>query len=371
MALRLSVRCPAQQPESRYGVMIFVPLPFVVTVLLALLFLSVARRDDDHFANPPFLALIAFAATQSALIGLRFGYGVDWVRYLSPLLASVMAPMVYFGSLYLVGPRPLLTVRTLAPHSVPLALVSLSLVAWPLALDVIIIGTFVVYAILTLLLLRLGTDALRLAALDGAGTTHRALVFVALVLMFSATVDLLITLDIAFMDASHLPQLVSFGNLATLLFLSVAVAVASRGRALADNAEDGAIDTLDPAKSEAALTDDPKVMARIEALMTQSRIYRDADLNLDRLARRAVIPSRQISGAINRTAGKNVSQYVNEFRISEACEQLETGTRSVTEIMFEVGFQTKSNFNREFRRVTGMAPVEWRKNRGLAHGGHS
>ncbi|KMW56558.1 Transcriptional regulator of various polyols utilization, AraC family [Candidatus Rhodobacter oscarellae] len=351
--------------------MIFVPVPFVVTVLLALLFMSVARRDDDHFANPPFLALIALTAIQSALIGLRFGYGVEWVRYLSPLLASVMAPLVYFGSLYLVGPRPLMTARTLAPHGIPLALVSLSLVAWPLALDAIIIGAFVAYAILTLLLLRSGTDALRLAALDGAGTTHRALVFVALVLVFSAAVDTLITLDIALMDARHLTQLVSIGNVATLLFLSVAAAVASRGRALADSAPDRATDTLDKPQPEAALTDDSKVMARIEALMTQSRIYRDADLNLDRLARRAVIPSRQISGAINRTAGKNVSQYVNDFRIKDACEQLETGTRSVTEIMFDVGFQTKSNFNREFRRVTGMAPIEWRKHSGLTSDGQS
>jgi len=28
--------------------------------------------------------------------------------------------------------------------------------------------------------------------------------------------------------------------------------------------------------------------------------------------------------------------------------------------MFDVGFQTKSNFNREFRRVTDTTPLEWR-----------
>ena len=35
-------------------------------------------------------------------------------------------------------------------------------------------------------------------------------------------------------------------------------------------------------------------------------------------------------------------------------------TGSVTDVMFNVGFQTKSNFNREFRRVSGMTPVQWR-----------
>lgn len=32
----------------------------------------------------------------------------------------------------------------------------------------------------------------------------------------------------------------------------------------------------------------------------------------------------------------------------------------VTTAMLESGFQTKSNFNREFRRVTGQSPANWR-----------
>ena len=33
----------------------------------------------------------------------------------------------------------------------------------------------------------------------------------------------------------------------------------------------------------------------------------------------------------------------------------------VTSVMFESGFQIKSNFNREFLRVTGMSPSEYRR----------
>ncbi|MEW6633873.1 MAG: helix-turn-helix domain-containing protein [Pseudomonadota bacterium] len=33
----------------------------------------------------------------------------------------------------------------------------------------------------------------------------------------------------------------------------------------------------------------------------------------------------------------------------------------VTAAMFESGFQTKSNFNREFRRVTSLSPASWRE----------
>ncbi len=102
-------------------------------------------------------------------------------------------------------------------------------------------------------------------------------------------------------------------------------------------------------------------MAAIDALMQAKHVYRAVDLNLDRLARKAGIPARQISIAINRATGKNVSQYVNEQRIAEACQLLAETERSVTEIMFDVGFQTKSNFNREFKRVTEMTPLQWRE----------
>ncbi len=95
--------------------------------------------------------------------------------------------------------------------------------------------------------------------------------------------------------------------------------------------------------------------------MQEKKLYRDANLNLERLARRAAMPSRRISSAINRTMAKNVSQYVNDYRIAEACRLLAETDQSVTEIMLEAGFQTKSNFNREFRRVTDMTPVAWRE----------
>lgn len=148
---------------------------------------------------------------QSALIGLRFGYEVERLRFLSPLIASVMAPVVYFGSLHRAKPHPFANALAIAPHGIPLLLVTLSILEWPLALDAIIIGTFIVYAVLLLMLLRSGEDSLRLVTLEGVGTVHRALVFAALVLPFSAAVDTVITFDIAFMDARHVPQMVRLG----------------------------------------------------------------------------------------------------------------------------------------------------------------
>ncbi|MEJ5177687.1 helix-turn-helix domain-containing protein [Erwinia sp. MYb416] len=84
-------------------------------------------------------------------------------------------------------------------------------------------------------------------------------------------------------------------------------------------------------------------------------------MNLARLARKAGIPTRQVSAAVNALYQQSVSQYVNGWRIREAGERLAGSQQTVIEVMESVGFQTKSNFNREFRRITGKTPSEWRK----------
>lgn len=97
--------------------------------------------------------------------------------------------------------------------------------------------------------------------------------------------------------------------------------------------------------------------------MREKKLYKEAELNLTRLSRRLHVPARRISEAINRIHGKSVSQYVNEFRVGEACRLLENSDMLISQIMFESGFQTKSNFNREFLRVTRQPPRQFRAER--------
>jgi len=108
---------------------------------------------------------------------------------------------------------------------------------------------------------------------------------------------------------------------------------------------------------------DAAVLERIDELM-RSGIHRETGLNLEQLARKSGIPSRQVSAAINALHRQSVSQYVNSWRIAEACEHLCRSQSTIIEIMENVGFQTKSNFNREFLRITGKTPSQWRKESG-------
>ncbi|TCP85319.1 AraC family transcriptional regulator [Rhizobium sp. PP-CC-2G-626] len=330
----------------------FIPLPFVVALLLLILLTVVLRRDGGSSRNLPLLALIIVSIWQSVLSGLRWGYDIRTMMFLAPVGAAIVPPLAYAGVVQLVRGSRRFKTWQFGLHAIPALTVVLFLLASRDLIDVILVGEFVGYALAILLLMRPGADALRLAPFEGAARAYRAILFTAFSLLLSAAVDTFVFLDLIWTHGEYARPVIAISNLFLLVILSVAAA--STG-----SPPDPVLVVSPP--SEVGVAEDAGTMAAIDALMHAKRVYRDVDLNLDRLARKAGIPARQISIAINRATGKNVSQYVNEHRIAEACQLLAETERSVTEIMFDVGFQTKSNFNREFKRVTEMTPLQWRE----------
>ena len=53
------------------------------------------------------------------------------------------------------------------------------------------------------------------------------------------------------------------------------------------------------------------------------------------------------------------SRFLNEIRISTACKQLIESEYSVSEICYHVGFNNISNFNRQFKIITGLTPSQY------------
>ncbi|MDH7806923.1 MULTISPECIES: helix-turn-helix domain-containing protein [unclassified Rhizobium] len=336
--------------------MLFIPLPFVVALLLVVMFIVFLRSGDDVRTNRAFLASIALCAVQSVLVGLRWGYGISEMRYALPILAACLPPLIYIAFRGLMGAgvesrRVMLASLALSP----LLIVVLEF-ALPAAIDLALIVIFVGYAVALLLLGRKGPDGLDEAQFASVASAHRALIIAAMALCVSALFDLLVFFDFEWAHGQNVAALVSNANLLGLLLIGLMAALAGESKA-PQTAMDPVAELPPPEPSE----QDRDIIARVDRLMAAQALYRDENLNLSRLAKRLGLPSRQISGAINRSLGVNVSQYVNQLRIREACRLLEETDQSVTAIMLSSGFQTKSNFNREFRRVTGMSPVDWRE----------
>ncbi|MBB2974439.1 AraC family transcriptional regulator [Mesorhizobium sp. RMAD-H1] len=334
--------------------MIFIPLPFVVALLLVIRFLEMLRGQEASKGNRPFLALVGLCALQSLAVGLRWGYGITELRYVLPVLASCLPPLVLASFRSLIHREEAQAGIAGWFHILPPILIMMLLVVAPGLIDLALIVLFVGYALAVLSLGRTGPDALDEARLDRALSAHRALVIAAAALCLSALFDLAVFMDFEWSKGKNVALMVSNANLLGLLLLGLTATVAVRAQALPEPAAN-----LGDAANLAA--QDREILKRIDHLLANEKLSRDENLTLSRLARRAGVPARQVSGAVNRLAGKNVSQYINDFRIAEACRLLRETDMSVTAAMFESGFQTKSNFNREFRRVTAMSPASWRE----------
>ena len=101
---------------------------------------------------------------------------------------------------------------------------------------------------------------------------------------------------------------------------------------------------------------------RLVALMEQERLYLEPELTVDQLARAARLPARQTSNIINRHFGVNFFEYVNNYRIEHAKTLLADGNgHSIIDISEMSGFNSKSAFNRFFKKITGSTPSEYRK----------
>lgn len=55
-------------------------------------------------------------------------------------------------------------------------------------------------------------------------------------------------------------------------------------------------------------------------------------------------------------------EYINWVRIRTACDELKRTDDSIGTIAARTGFSTLSTFNRNFRRIMGISPQQWRKN---------
>lgn len=107
-----------------------------------------------------------------------------------------------------------------------------------------------------------------------------------------------------------------------------------------------------------------RAMIELRAAMEEERIFLDPDLTLQKLARRLKIHYNHLSRIINERFGTSFNNYLNQYRVEEAKRRLADPAekdRNILEIMYDVGFYSKSTFNTAFKKFTGESPSEYRK----------
>ncbi|MCV2403598.1 AraC family transcriptional regulator [Marinomonas sp. C2222] len=358
--------------------MIAIPLPFVVAMLLAILaaVLFIQREENTKQA----FLFVALCAVTTTIVGLRWTFDLPIFRLLQPVLAACIPATAWYCFAKAHKQQGFPKWHFLPPILVLLA--SLTYPFWRPPLDPALTLLYVAYGA-ALIRISLSADHLpekvRLSDMEKALKAER---IAGAMLLMSAAIDGALAIDFALFSGQHTLIILAIGHAVLLPVLAAAVVMLGLSVApvetlegpsepieekLSGKEKEAVIEEADlkvkEASKETGLSENDalQIMAAVDTLFKEKEAFLDPDLTLDRLARKVCIPARQISAAINQVHGRNVSQVVNEYRIERAKELLVSSDKNITQIYMDSGFQTKSNFHREFSRVTGQTPSAFRR----------
>lgn len=100
----------------------------------------------------------------------------------------------------------------------------------------------------------------------------------------------------------------------------------------------------------------------IKHLMEESKPYLNPELKLQDLSTTLEIPSHTLSEQINNQLDMNFYELVNGYRVEEFKRRIQSNEYNhltLLAIAFDVGFNSKSSFNRIFKKKEGMTPREF------------
>jgi AraC-like DNA-binding protein len=101
-------------------------------------------------------------------------------------------------------------------------------------------------------------------------------------------------------------------------------------------------------------------MEKIHQLMSAG-LYKESNLTLSVFAEKLAISQHHLSQIINEQTQGNYFSLLNHYRIKQAKKLLLQSTKSVTEISYEVGYNSKSSFYAEFKAQNNCTPSQYKK----------
>ncbi len=88
--------------------------------------------------------------------------------------------------------------------------------------------------------------------------------------------------------------------------------------------------------------------------------HQDEDISLGQVAKAVNASSFYFCKMFKKVTGINFTDYLSRLRIEKAKNLLLNPNLRVSEIAYEVGFQSLTHFNRVFKKIIGESPTEYR-----------
>lgn len=105
-------------------------------------------------------------------------------------------------------------------------------------------------------------------------------------------------------------------------------------------------------------------LQKLLKIMNSEKLFRDNEMNLQKLADKLDILPHHLSQIINEKLNQNFFDFINNYRIEEAKRLLISSDKTnytILAIAEESGFNSKTAFNTAFKKFTNQTPSEFRK----------
>lgn len=121
------------------------------------------------------------------------------------------------------------------------------------------------------------------------------------------------------------------------------------------------IDSLIMKKETIETSDTELIVNKLGKLITEQKLYENPGLKLEHISKKIHMPVNKLSMIINRQTGNNFSFFLNKIRIDEAKRLMQSSEQKqkIEEIYLQVGYYTRSTFNRAFKQIEGKTPTEF------------
>ena len=107
-----------------------------------------------------------------------------------------------------------------------------------------------------------------------------------------------------------------------------------------------------------------EITQRLSENMQQNKLYKDPLISLPKLAKQIGEPAYIVSRVINEKFGSSFYDWLAGYRVEEAKRLLTDPSAkqyTIEQIAEEVGYNSKSAFNKAFKKFTGKTPSEYRQ----------
>ena len=114
-----------------------------------------------------------------------------------------------------------------------------------------------------------------------------------------------------------------------------------------------------------------EIVKKIQDWLKAKKQYLDPDMSLDMMSLSLSLPRNTVSDVLNVELGSSFYDVINSYRI-EDFKQLsalpENTKKSVLELAFTCGFNSKAAFYRSFKAIEGVTPTQYRQSIDKNHG---